>query len=123
GTMAWLVREGGDVLASAEVARKVRARTAGLIGRDPGSVAGALVLRPCRQIHTLGMRFPIDVAFCDREGVVLRTVTVAPWRVTRPVWRAGFVSGRARGRSARGSSAPGAPSGARGCRRPPARRR
>ncbi|MGH9010052.1 MAG: DUF192 domain-containing protein, partial [Acidimicrobiia bacterium] len=42
-------------------------------------------------IHTLGMRFPIDVAFCDREGVVLRTVTVPPWRVTRVVWRSGFV--------------------------------
>ena len=88
--MAWLVRE-GDVLASADIARSARERTVGLLGRDPGSVAGALVLRPCRQIHTLGMRFPIDVAFCDREGVVLRAVTVSPWRVTRVVWRSGFV--------------------------------
>jgi len=89
--VAWLVREGGDVLASAEVAHGIRERTVGLLGRDPGSVTGALVIRPCRQIHTLGMRFPIDVAFCDREGVVLRAVTVPPWRITRPVWRAGFV--------------------------------
>ena len=88
--MAWLVRE-GDVLASAEVARRVRERTHGLLGRDQETMTGALVLRPCRQIHTLGMRFPIDVAFCDREGVVLRTVTVPPWRVTRVVWRSGFV--------------------------------
>ena len=86
--MAWLVRD-GDVLASAEVARGMRERTQGLLGRD--AVVGALVLRPCRQVHTLGMRFPIDVAFCDRDGTVLRTVTVAPWRVTRLVWRAGFV--------------------------------
>jgi uncharacterized membrane protein (UPF0127 family) len=89
--MAWLVREGGDVLASAEVARRVRERTTGLLGRDQESMTGALVLRPCRQVHTLGMRFPIDVAFCDREGVVLRTVTVPPWRITRVVWRSGFV--------------------------------
>jgi len=89
--MAWLVREGGDVLASAEVARRVRERTTGLLGRNQESMTGALVLRPCRQIHTLGMRFPIDVAFCDREGVVLRTVTVPPWRITRVVWRSGFV--------------------------------
>jgi uncharacterized membrane protein (UPF0127 family) len=90
--MAWLVRDGGDVLASAEVARGIRERTQGLLGRrDSGEVTGALVLRPCRQVHTFGMRFPIDVAFCDRDGVVLRTVTVAPWRVTRVVWRAGFV--------------------------------
>jgi uncharacterized protein len=89
--MAWLVREGGDVLASAEIAQRARERTHGLLGRDAGSMTGALVLRPCRQIHTLGMRFPIDVAFCDQEGVVLRTVTVSPWRVTRVVWRSGFV--------------------------------
>jgi uncharacterized membrane protein (UPF0127 family) len=89
--MAWLVREGGDVLASAEIARGVRERTQGLLGRDPGAVTGAFVIRPCRQVHTLGMRFPIDVAFCDAQGIVLRTRTVAPWRVTRVVWRSGFV--------------------------------
>jgi len=89
--LAWLVREGGEVLASAEVARRARERTHGLLGREAGSMTGALVLRPCRQVHTLGMRFAIDVAFCDREGVVLRTVTVPPWRVTRVVWRSGFV--------------------------------
>jgi len=90
--MAWLVREGGDVLASASVARGVRERTQGLLGhRESAEVTGALVLRPCRQVHTIGMRFPIDVAFCDDDGVVLRTVTVPPWRITRVMWKAGFV--------------------------------
>jgi uncharacterized protein len=88
--VAWLVRE-GDVLASAEVAGRARERMHGLLGRDQEAMTGALVLRPCRQIHTLGMRFPIDVAFCDRDGVVLRAVTVQPWRVTRVVWRSRFV--------------------------------
>jgi hypothetical protein len=106
--MAWLVREGGDVLASAEVAHGVRERTQGLLGqRDSGEVTGALVLRPCRQIHTIGMRFPIDVAFCDRDGVVLRTATVAPWRVTRLVWRAGFVVEAAAGAFERWHLRPG----------------
>jgi uncharacterized membrane protein (UPF0127 family) len=106
--MAWLVREGGDVLASAEVARGIRERTQGLLGhRDSGAVTGALVLRPCRQIHTIGMRFPIDVAFCDRNGIVLRTATVAPWRVTRLVWRAGFVVEAAAGSFDRWQLRPG----------------
>lgn len=106
--MAWLVRESGDVLASAEVARGIRERTQGLLGhRDSGAVIGALVLRPCRQIHTIGMRFPIDVAFCDRKGVVLRTATVAPWRVTRLVWRAGFVVEAAAGSFDRWQLRPG----------------
>jgi uncharacterized membrane protein (UPF0127 family) len=87
----------GDVLASAEVASRARERMQGLLHRDQTSMTGALVLRPCRQVHTLGMRFPIDVAFCDRSGVVLRTVTVSPWRVTRVVWRSGFVAEAAAG--------------------------
>jgi uncharacterized membrane protein (UPF0127 family) len=77
------------VLAAAEVAvtRKVRRR--GLIGRD--HLDGVLVLRPCRQVHTFGLQFPIDVAFCDGAGIVLRLSTLAPRRVSRPVWRSSFV--------------------------------
>ena len=77
--MPWLVRD-GDVLAAVEVADSAPARRRGLLGRD--AFEGAFVLRPCRNVHTVRMRFPIDVAFCDAEGVVLRTVTLAPWRVS-----------------------------------------
>jgi uncharacterized membrane protein (UPF0127 family) len=86
--MSWLVRD-GDVLAAAELANGARARRRGLLGRD--SYTGALVLRPCRNVHTARMRFPIDVAFCDSEGIVLRTVTLPPWRVSPYVRRAAFV--------------------------------
>ena len=84
----WLVRD-GDVLASAEIADRAGARRKGLLGRD--RVDGAFVLRPCRQVHTIGMRMPIDVAFCDATGLVLRTCRLPPWRVSRPVWRSAFV--------------------------------
>ena len=44
----------------------------------------ALLLRPCSSIHTFGMRFPIDVAFADREGTVLRVIRdVSGRQVTR----------------------------------------
>ena len=85
--MSWLVRD-GDVLAAAEVADAARARRRGLLGRD--SFDGALVLRPCRNVHTARMRFAIDVAFCDPEGVVLRTVSLPPWRVSPYVHKAAF---------------------------------
>jgi uncharacterized protein len=85
--MAWLVRE-GDVLATAEVAESRRARRRGLIGR--GEFEGALVLPSCRHVHTFLMRFPIDVAFCDRNGKVLRTVCLRPWRVSPVVRNAAF---------------------------------
>jgi uncharacterized membrane protein (UPF0127 family) len=86
--MPWLVRD-GDVLAAAELADSARARRRGLLHRD--SFDGALVLRPCRNVHTAGMRFAIDVAFCDAEGVVVRTTSLAPWRVSPYVRRAAFV--------------------------------
>ncbi len=85
--MAWLLRE-GEVLAAAELMTGRRQRARGLLGRD--GLEGAVVLRPCRQVHTLGMRFAIDVAFCDREGVVLRTGCLRPWRVSPLVLRSSF---------------------------------
>ncbi len=86
--MPWLVRD-GDVLASLEVPLRARGRVQGLRGRP--DFEGALMLRPCRQVHTFGMRFPLDVAFCDPAGVVLRVTTLPARRVSRPVWKAGFV--------------------------------
>lgn len=102
--MAWLVRD-GEVLASAEVPDRPGARARGLLGRD--GFTGAMVLRPCRQVHTLGMRFPVDVAFCDRAGVVLRVATLAPWRLSRVVWRSGFVIEAAAGAFDRWNLRPG----------------
>lgn len=83
--MAWLVRD-GEVLASLEVAESWRDRTHGLLGRD--GIEGALLLRPARSVHTFGMRFPIDVAFCDGDLRVLDVRTLPPNRVTLPVLRA-----------------------------------
>jgi uncharacterized membrane protein (UPF0127 family) len=91
--MAWLVRVGAPdapgeelVLASLEVAEGRGARRHGLLGRD--GIDGALLLRPARSVHTIGMRFPIDVAFVDDDLVVRKVVTLRPNRLTLPVWSA-----------------------------------
>ena len=47
-----------------------------------------MLIRPARSIHTMRMRFPIDVAYCDAALVVMRTATVNPNRVGLPVWSA-----------------------------------
>ena len=83
--MPWLLRD-GDVLASLEVAASRSARRRGLLGRD--SIEGALLLRPCRSVHSFGMRFPLDVAWCDADLVVRRIATVPRHRLTRPVVQA-----------------------------------
>lgn len=83
--MAWLVRD-DEVLASLEVARGAARRAKGLIGRD--GFDGALLIEPCRSVHSFGMRFPIDVAFVDADLVVLRALRLVPNRITRPCWAA-----------------------------------
>jgi uncharacterized membrane protein (UPF0127 family) len=82
--MAWLLRD-GDVLASLELAETRADRRRGLLGRD--GIEGALLLRPGRSVHSLGMRFPLDVAWCDRDLRVLRVAHLPRHRVTRPVLR------------------------------------
>ena len=82
--MAWLLRD-GDVLASLEIAESRRDRRRGLLGRD--GIEGAILLRPARSVHTVGMRFPLDVAFCDADLRVIRVVRMPRHRVSRLVWR------------------------------------
>jgi uncharacterized membrane protein (UPF0127 family) len=65
-----------------EVAASYRTRRRGLLGRD--GTAGALLLTPCRAVHTLGMRFAIDVAYLDRSLTVLRVETLRPGRMPLP---------------------------------------
>ena len=84
--MAWVLRD-GEVLAAVEIAGSRRARRAGLAGRD--TVDGALLLPSARLgVHSIGMRFPLDVAFCDRDMVVRRIVSLRPTRLTRPSFAA-----------------------------------
>lgn len=52
-----------------EIACSLGSRLRGLIGRD--AFDGVLLLVPCNDIHTFGMRRPIDVAFVDAAGSVL----------------------------------------------------
>jgi len=85
----WLVTEDARVLASVEVADARSARRKGLLGRD--GFDGAILLRPCRWVHTIGMRFPIDVAFVSDDGIVVKTMQMHRRRVGVPVWRASAV--------------------------------
>lgn len=80
-TEAWIV-SGGRVLASAQIATNRTERRRGLLGRQ--TFDGAFVLPRCRWVHTLGMRFPIDIAFLDQDRRVIKTITVKPYRLCSP---------------------------------------
>ena len=61
---------GNGVLVRIEIASTLLARVRGLLGR--GDLSCSLLLAPCNDIHTFGMKYPIDVAFLDNAGVVVR---------------------------------------------------
>ena len=64
-------------------------RARGLALRSSMAPDEALVLEPARQIHTVGMRFDLDVVFCDKDWTVVHIVRgMRPFRVSRWVRRA-----------------------------------
>jgi uncharacterized protein len=65
------------------VAQTHLSRLRGLIGVSPDNFRNGtgLWIRPCRGVHTLAMRFPIDVLYLDRAGTVVHVEhNLQPWR-------------------------------------------
>jgi uncharacterized membrane protein (UPF0127 family) len=61
-----------------EVARGWWGRARGLLGRRGLPAGHGLLLKTCSAIHTLGMRFAIDVVFLDVQGGVVRQYHQVP---------------------------------------------
>ncbi len=80
---------GDGVSVPLEIATSYRARTKGLLGRD--SVDGAILLSPANSVHTFRMRIPIDVAYLDRNLMVIAVTTMRPGRLGMPRLRARHV--------------------------------
>lgn len=84
--------EGHAVADEVRVAGRFLERARGLISRPEPGKRHALLLPRAKQIHTFGMRYPIDVIFCARDGEVLRVIRhMRPGRITRVVYRSGWV--------------------------------
>jgi len=56
------------------VSTGILSRMVGLLGRDDLPEGSAMLLNPCGSIHTVGMRFPLDVIFLDCNMCVVRTL-------------------------------------------------
>lgn len=64
------------------VARSFRDRGLGLMFRAGLGAGTGLVIDPCSSIHTMWMRFPLDVLYMAADGSVLRVDSrMKPWRI------------------------------------------
>ena len=61
-------------------------RMRGLLGRPPLQPGEGLWIEPCASVHTLGMRYPLDLAFVDAQGRVKKLVHgISPLRLASSI--------------------------------------
>jgi uncharacterized membrane protein (UPF0127 family) len=64
-------RSGKYIASNVIEAATIFMRMKGLLGRDSLPPGEALWLRPCKSVHTIGMKFPIDILFLGRDNRVV----------------------------------------------------
>lgn len=58
-------------------------RMRGLLGRAPLRDEEALLIKPCSSVHTLLMRYPLDLVYVSRNWTICKLVSsLRPWRVS-----------------------------------------
>lgn len=73
-----LYADGRDMGCDVAVARSFLQRALGLLARPPLTPRQALWITRCGSVHTVGMRYAIDVVFLSRSGQVLRVAHAVP---------------------------------------------
>ena len=59
-------------------------RARGLLLRKRPAAEEAWLIPACRAVHTVGLWYPLDLAFCTHDGTVIHIAThVGPWRIER----------------------------------------
>lgn len=58
-------------------------RIRGLLGRAMLHANEGMLIKQCSSVHTVGMRYPIDIVFLRSDGYVLRVVSgLQPFRLS-----------------------------------------
>jgi hypothetical protein len=75
-----------------DVAQTSLSRMVGLLRKSSLKRGAGLIIIPSQGVHTIGMRFPIDVLFVDRNWRVIHSrPAMVPYRVSAIHWRASSV--------------------------------
>ncbi|PPD13263.1 DUF192 domain-containing protein [Methylophilus sp.] len=71
------------IVSTLNVAEGYFSRLRGLMFRKALNSGEGLLIKPCKQIHTHFMRFPIDAIFMDHKNVVIHIEHgLRPWKIT-----------------------------------------
>jgi uncharacterized membrane protein (UPF0127 family) len=71
----------------AHIADTSKSRKTGLLKHDRLERGEGLWITPCEGVHTMGMKFPIDVLFLDKKRRVLKIRAAMPrWRLAACLW-------------------------------------
>ena len=75
-------RNGRTVASTLLTAFDSATRRTGLLRHDNLPEGSALIIAPSNAVHTIGMRFAIDIAFVRRDGSIVKVYrALRPWRM------------------------------------------
>ncbi len=81
---AALKSQNRTLVGNCRIARDFVSRFLGLMGRKSLPEDEAILFPKCNSVHTMFMRFPIDVVLVDRDGKVVGVELMKPWRMMLP---------------------------------------
>jgi uncharacterized membrane protein (UPF0127 family) len=72
-----------EIAGNLAAATGIFSRMKGLLGRKSLPAGEGLWIKPCKSIHTIGMKFPIDVIFLDAGNMVVAALpAIQPGRLS-----------------------------------------
>ncbi len=75
-----------ELSSDVKVASSLLERMKGLLGRNCLKDGESLWIKPCNSVHTIGMRFPIDVIFLDKKNRVVAIRKNLPKNRITPIY-------------------------------------
>lgn len=76
-----------EIASSLTSATTIFSRMKGLLGRNSLQEGEGLLIKPCKGVHTFGMRFPIDIVVLDKDNLVIAVSKNLPPNRLTPVYK------------------------------------
>ena len=80
------------LLEDASLADSYFTRLKGLLGKSSLKDDEGLIIKPCNSVHTIGMKFSIDIAFVDKNNVIIHIIKdMVPGKLSSIVKKSSYV--------------------------------